>query len=191
MTRLRQGYVVAGIEGKTAREAASELRKEHEFKAWEATEFQKLKVEIRKAEMNQHESLVEKLKASPKTWLVTGVAGFIGSNLLETLLRHGQEVAGIDNFATGNPANLEDVHRSVDTAAWTRFRMIEGDICDLKTCRDACAGADYVLHQAALGSVPRSLADPVATNESNVKGFVNMLSRGKGRRCSAVRFCLQ
>ena len=115
----------------------------------------------------------------PTSWLVTGVAGFIGSNLLETLLRHGQEVVGIDNFATGNPSNLEDVRRSVDTAAWRRFRMIEGDICDLKTCRDACAGADYVLHQAALGSVPRSLADPVATNESNVKGFVNMLHAAK------------
>ena len=129
--------------------------------------------------MNRSEEMIAGVKASPRVWLVTGVAGFIGSNLLETLLRHGQEVAGIDNFATGSRANLEDVRRSVDTAAWTRFRMIEGDICDLKTCRDACAGADYVLHQAALGSVPRSLADPVATNESNVNGFVNMLYAAK------------
>ncbi len=127
------------------------------------------------AHMNRFETLSEQLRASPKIWLVTGVAGFIGSNLLETLLRAGQEVVGIDNFVTGNPANLADVSRHVDPAAWERFRMIEGDICDPETCRDACAGVDYVLHQAALGSVPRSLADPVATNESNVSGFVNML----------------
>ena len=129
--------------------------------------------------MNRSEEIIAALKANPRAWLITGVAGFIGSNLLETLLRHEQKVTGIDNFATGSRANLEDVRRSVETAAWTRFRMIEGDICDLKTCRNACAGADYVLHQAALGSVPRSLADPVATNESNVKGFVNMLYAAK------------
>ena len=129
--------------------------------------------------MNRSEEIIAALKANPRAWLITGVAGFIGSNLLETLLRHEQEVTGIDNFATGSRANLEDVRRSVETAAWTRFRMIEGDICDLKTCRNACAGADYVLHQAAHGSVPRSFADPVATNESNVKGFVNMLYAAK------------
>jgi UDP-N-acetylglucosamine 4-epimerase len=129
--------------------------------------------------MNRFEEIIAGVKARPRVWLVTGVAGFIGSNLLETLLRQGQEVAGIDNFATGSRANLEDVRRSVDAAAWTRFRMIEGDISDLKTCRDACPGAEYVLHHAALGSVSRSLADPVATNESNVKGFVNMLYAAK------------
>lgn len=125
--------------------------------------------------MNRSEEMIAGLKARPGVWLVTGVAGFIGSNLLETLLGAGQEVVGIDNFVTGNSANLEDVNRKVGAVAWERFRMIEGDICDLEICCDACAGVDCVLHQAALGSVPRSLADPVATNESNVNGFVNML----------------
>src|SRR3954453_20905878 len=96
-----------------------------------------------------------------RTWLVTGVAGFIGSNLLEALLQHGQAVIGLDNFATGFRHNLEQVRDAVGAEAWSRFRFIEGDIRDLETCHRACEGADVVLHQAALGSVPRSIEDPI------------------------------
>jgi UDP-N-acetylglucosamine 4-epimerase len=115
------------------------------------------------------------LRANPRRWLVTGVAGFIGSNLLETLLREGQHVVGLDNFATGHAHNLELVHQAVGDEAWARFSFIEGDIRDLGTCHRACAGVQLVLHQAALGSVPRSLQDPITSNETNVSGFLNML----------------
>ena len=121
------------------------------------------------------EALEKALKASPGSWLVTGVAGFIGSNLLEKLLSLGQTVVGLDNLSTGYEANLEAVRETVGEDAWDGFRMIDGDICDLETCQAAAAGADYVLHQAALGSVPRSMADPIATHENNVNGFLNML----------------
>lgn len=114
-------------------------------------------------------------RAAPRSWLVTGVAGFIGSHLLETLLGLGQQVVGLDNFATGHRHNLDDVRTAVGEAAWSRFRMVEGDIRRLDDCRTACQGVDLVLHQAALGSVPRSLADPITTNEVNVGGFLNML----------------
>jgi UDP-N-acetylglucosamine 4-epimerase len=117
----------------------------------------------------------ENLRRTPRHWLVTGAAGFIGSNLIEQLLRLGQSVRGLDNFATGHRHNLEDVRAEVGGEAWKRFSFIEGDIRDLDGCRAACDGVDYVLHQAALGSVPRSLADPVTTNEANVTGFLNML----------------
>jgi UDP-N-acetylglucosamine/UDP-N-acetylgalactosamine 4-epimerase len=115
------------------------------------------------------------LARNPRTWLVTGVAGFIGSNLLEALLARGQRVTGLDNFATGFRRNLEQVEKSVGAEAWARFRFIEGDIRSLETCREACAGVQLVLHQAALGSVPRSIDDPLPTHESNVTGFLNML----------------
>ena len=115
------------------------------------------------------------LRAAPKRWLVTGVAGFIGSNLLEALLRHDQWVLGLDNFATGHRRNLQLVEQAVTPAQWARFRLDEADIRDLNRCHAACAGADYVLHQAALGSVPRSINDPVTTNAVNVDGFLNML----------------
>lgn len=115
------------------------------------------------------------LKAEPKVWLVTGCAGFIGSNLLEALLLHGQVVVGLDNFATGFQHNLDEVQRSVGTENWQRFRFIEGDIRDLAVCQQACAGVDYVLHQAALGSVPRSINDPLTTNAVNINGHLNML----------------
>ena len=115
------------------------------------------------------------LRAEPKRWLVTGVAGFIGSNLLETLLRNDQTVVGLDNFATGHRHNLDLVERAVTPAQWARFAFIEGDIRDLPRCHEACAGVDYVLHQAAIGSVPRSLNDPLTTNAVNVDGFLNML----------------
>ena len=108
-------------------------------------------------------------------WLVTGAAGFIGSNLAEALLRLGQQVTGLDNFATGHRHNLDLVRDVVGSEAWSRFGFIEGDIRDPGACARACAGADFVLHQAALGSVPRSIDDPLATNEVNVTGFLNML----------------
>ncbi len=115
------------------------------------------------------------LAAQPKTWLVTGVAGFIGSHLLEALLRLDQRVIGLDNYATGYNKNLQEVRALVGEDKWGRFQMIEGDICDLAKCRRACEGVDFLLHQAALGSVPRSLAEPIATHENNVTGFVNMV----------------
>ena len=108
-------------------------------------------------------------------WLITGVAGFIGSNLLERLLGLGQAVVGLDNFSTGHHSNLTDVEAVVGQDAWQRFEFIEGDICSLDDCRAAIEGVDYVLHQAALGSVPRSIEDPITTNKSNIDGFVNML----------------
>jgi UDP-N-acetylglucosamine 4-epimerase len=115
------------------------------------------------------------LQAKPRKWLVTGCAGFIGSNLLERLLRAGQTVVGLDNFATGHRHNLDDVRQQVGDAAWANFQFIEGDIRSLDTCRQAVAGVDHVLHQAALGSVPRSLADPITSNAVNIDGFLNML----------------
>lgn len=115
------------------------------------------------------------LLTQPATWLVTGVAGFIGSNLLEALLRLDQNVIGLDNFATGHRHNLEQVKQLVTPEQWQRFQFIEGDIRDLATCHRACQGADYVLHQAALGSVPRSLDDPISSNATNIDGFLNML----------------
>lgn len=117
----------------------------------------------------------ETLVQTPKTWLITGVAGFIGSNLLETLLLLDQKVVGLDNFATGFQYNLDEVKSLVSAEQWDRFTFIEGDIRQLTDCSKACQGVDYVLHQAALGSVPRSIADPIATNDTNISGFLNML----------------
>lgn len=119
------------------------------------------------------------LKASPRTWLVTGVAGFIGSNLLETLLRLGQNVVGLDNFATGHQHNLDEVQQEVSQQEWDRFTFIAGDIRNLDDCKKAVTGVDFVLHQAALGSVPRSINDPISTNQANVDGFLNMLVASK------------
>lgn len=115
------------------------------------------------------------LLAAPRTWLITGVAGFIGSNLLEELLRLNQRVVGLDSFSTGYQKNLNEVETLVTRDQWARFTMHEADTRDLAACRQACEGVDYVLHQAALGSVPRSLSDPIATHDSNVNGFLNML----------------
>jgi UDP-N-acetylglucosamine/UDP-N-acetylgalactosamine 4-epimerase len=115
------------------------------------------------------------LAATRRRWLITGVAGFIGSNLLEALLRCGQAVVGLDNFSTGHRRNLEDVRRSVGPDRWLNFTFIEGDIESPSDSAKACTGVDYVLHQAALGSVPRSIADPLRTNRSNVDGFLTML----------------
>ena len=119
--------------------------------------------------------LKKDLLVSPKTWLVTGCAGFIGSNLLEQLLILNQTVVGLDNFSTGKQRNLDEVHSLIGEEQWARFSFIEGDIRDLATCREVCSDVDYVLHQAALGSVPRSIDDPITTNASNVSGFLNML----------------
>jgi UDP-N-acetylglucosamine 4-epimerase len=125
--------------------------------------------------------LREQLRSAPKVWVVTGVAGFIGSNLLQELLALGQTVVGVDNFSTGHRSNLDEVLGGpLDGIA--HFRMLEGDIRDLETCRTACEGADYVLHHAALGSVPWSMDDPLRTNAVNVDGFVNMLVAAKDAR---------
>ena len=129
--------------------------------------------------MTRYEEIQEQLKNTPKTWLVTGVAGFIGSNLLETLLLLNQKVIGLDNFATGHQHNLDEVKRIVSESHWSNFRFIEGDIRDYATCVKAVSGVDYVLHQAALGSVPRSIADPITSNAANITGFLNMLQAAK------------
>jgi UDP-N-acetylglucosamine 4-epimerase len=136
--------------------------------------------------MTRFEELLQMLPHEPKTWLITGVAGFIGSNLLETLLKLDQRVLGLDNFATGYERNLDEVQKLVRPAQWDRFTLVKGDICAISECHRACKGVDYVLHQAALGSVPRSVADPIATNAANVTGFVNMLVAA--RDASVKRF---
>ena len=126
--------------------------------------------------MNMHyEKIQSILKAAPRTWLVTGAAGFIGSNILEKLLNLDQYVIGLDNFSTGYQANLDEVRAVVGERKWSRATIVEGDIRHLTTCQRACRGVDFVLHQAALGSVPRSMADPIRSHESNVSGFLNML----------------
>lgn len=125
--------------------------------------------------MTPYQKLLQRLPDDPRRWLITGVAGFIGSNLLETLLKLDQHVFGLDNFATGHQRNLDEVQRLVTPQQWARFSFHEGDIRILEDCRNACTGVDYVLHQAALGSVPRSIEDPLATNAANITGFLNML----------------
>src|SRR5437867_880796 len=129
----------------------------------------------RTIQMTAYEKLRTELKSKPKAWLVTGAAGFIGSNIIATLLKLGQKVVGLDNFATGNKKNLAEVKQLVGPARWKNFNFIAGDIGDWDSCQRACRGADYVSHQAALGSVPRSIEEPLVANESNVTGFLNML----------------
>ena len=121
------------------------------------------------------DQLQTRLQTQPHTWLVTGVAGFIGSNLLETLLKLNQRVVGLDNFATGHQRNLDEVQTLVTPEQWANFNFIQGDIRNLDDCQKAAQGVDYILHQAALGSVPRSVADPITTNATNITGFLNML----------------
>ena len=130
---------------------------------------------IKIQEPTAYQPLQTQLRATPRTWLVTGVAGFIGSNLLETLLKLDQRVVGLDNFATGHQRNLDEVQTLVTPAQWANFNFIQGDIRELADCEQACKDVDHVLHQAALGSVPRSLEDPITTNAANITGFVNML----------------
>ena len=129
-----------------------------------------------------YEMVQVELRSSPKTWLITGVAGFIGSNLLEALLRLDQRVVGLDNFSTGYQRNLDEVQSLVSDRQWKRFCFHEGDIRDLNDCYNACEGSDYVLHQAALGSVPRSIEDPITTNAANITGFVNMLVAARDKK---------
>lgn len=124
---------------------------------------------------SKYDEIKTTLRSTPKTWLITGCAGFIGSNLLEHLLKLDQTVVGLDNFATGKRQNLDEVRSLVTAEQWQRFRFIEGDIRNPDACREACSGVDYVLHQGALGSVPRSVEDPVTSTETNINGTLNML----------------
>ncbi|WP_407412445.1 NAD-dependent epimerase/dehydratase family protein [Acinetobacter sp.] len=138
--------------------------------------------------MSQYQTVCEQLKQNPKTWLVTGVAGFIGSNLLETLLKLNQNVVGLDNFATGHQYNLDEVQSLVSAEQWAKFSFIEGDIREFADCEKACQGVDYVLHQAALGSVPRSIADPMTTNATNISGFLNMLTAARDANVTSFTY---
>ena len=138
--------------------------------------------------MSQYQTVCEQLQQAPKTWLITGVAGFIGSNLLETLLKLNQNVVGLDNFATGHQHNLDEVQSLVKPEQWANFKFYEGDIRNFEDCQTACAGVDYVLHQAALGSVPRSIADPITTNAANITGFLNMLTAARDAHVSSFTY---
>jgi len=151
--------------------------------------------------MTAFESLKQQLQANPKTWLVTGVAGFIGSNLLEALLKLNQRVVGLDNFSTGHQRNLDEVQALVTPAQWANFQFINGDIRNLDNCRRAMvfdkilarcplplAPVDYVLHQAALGSVPRSIQDPITTNQNNIDGFLNMLVAARDAKVKSFTY---
>ena len=126
--------------------------------------------------MSIYEQQKKELRRAPKTWLVTGAAGFIGSNLVEELLRLNQRVVGFDDFSSGHQRNLDEVRAATGEAAWMRFAMRTGDITNFAACRDACAGVDYVLHHAAIGSVPRSIDEPLVTHAVNVTGSLHMLS---------------
>ncbi|MGP4715569.1 NAD-dependent epimerase/dehydratase family protein [Psychrobacter sp. T6-6] len=138
--------------------------------------------------MTPYENIQQLLPNTPKTWLITGVAGFIGSNLLETLLKLNQTVVGLDNFATGFQHNLDEVKSTVSAKQWQNFRFIEGDICHSEDCQMACNGVDYVLHQAALGSVPRSIASPINTNNTNISGYLNMLVAARDAKVSSFTY---
>jgi UDP-N-acetylglucosamine 4-epimerase len=134
--------------------------------------------------MSRYNEIKLQLQTAPKKWLVTGVAGFIGSNILEKLLKLDQTVTGLDNFATGHQHNLDEVQSEVSAKQWARFTFIKGDIRNFDDCQKAVLGVDYILHQAALGSVPRSIADPILTNSANITGFVNMLTAAKEEKVS-------
>lgn len=138
--------------------------------------------------MSAYQKCKDQLLARPKTWLVTGVAGFIGSNLLEVLLRLNQNVVGLDNFSTGYQHNLDEVQSLVTPEQWSRFYFIEGDIRNLEDCKKACTGVDYVLHEAAIGSVPRSIENPVFTNQNNVDGFLNMLVAARDAKVKSFTY---
>lgn len=135
-----------------------------------------------------YQQVQQSLLTESKTWLITGVAGFIGSNLLETLLKLNQKVIGLDNFATGHQHNLDEVQGLVEAHQWSNFSFIEGDIRNLVDCQKAVVGVDYVLHQAALGSVPRSIADPITTNATNIDGFLNMLAAARDAQVKSFTY---
>ena len=132
--------------------------------------------------MSAYETLKIQLQSQQHTWLITGAAGFIGSNLLEALLQLNQKVVGLDNFSIGHQHNLDQVQSMVTPAQWQNFSFMQSDICNLASCQTAFTGVDYVLHQAALGSVPRSVEDPITTNANNVTGFLNMLVAARNAR---------
>lgn len=138
--------------------------------------------------MSHYDEIKKQLLNSPKTWLVTGVAGFIGSNLLEALLSLDQKVVGLDNFSTGYQHNLDGVKARVTSKCWSNFKFIKGDIRKYSDCTNAMIGIDYVLHQAALGSVPRSIADPITSNAANVTGFLNMLQAAKEAKVKSFTY---
>ncbi len=136
--------------------------------------------------MNKFDDVLNDIRKNPKVWLITGVAGFIGSNLLEVLLLNGQTVKGLDNFSTGHKKNLDEVMSSVSKEQWARFSFLEGDIRDYETCHKSVAAVDYVLHQAALGSVPRSINDPLVTNAVNISGFLNVITAAKEAKVNGL-----
>ena len=138
--------------------------------------------------MNRYEKVRAELASNPRTWLITGVAGFIGSNLLEALLKLDQTVVGLDNFSTGYQRNLDEVEACVTGAQWSRFRFQEGDIRDPEQCANVVRGVDHVLHQAALGSVPRSIEDPVTTNDVNISGFLNILIAARDEQVESFTY---
>jgi len=138
--------------------------------------------------MSRYAQIKTQLSQSPKTWLITGCAGFIGSNLLEQLLTLNQTVVGLDNFATGHQHNLDEVQTQVTEQQWRCFKFIEGDIRNTEDCNQAVTNVDYILHQAALGSVPRSIADPILTNSANITGFLNMLVAAKNAKVKTFVF---
>src|SRR5689334_7358856 len=138
--------------------------------------------------MADYTDVQNELRAAPQTWLITGVAGFIGSNLLEALLSLDQHVVGLDNFATGHQRNLDEVRGAVDERQWRRFRFIEGDIRNMDDCRRAMQGVDHVLHEAALGSVPRSVRDPIATHDVNLSGFLNILCAARDAQVESFTY---
>lgn len=134
--------------------------------------------------MTAYESLKQDLQAEQRVWLISGVAGFIGSNLLESLLKLNQRVVGLDNFSTGYQYNLDEVQNLVTPEQWANFNFIKGDIRNIDDCRRSCEGVSYVLHQAALGSVPRSIENPISTNQNNIDGFLNMLVAARDAQVS-------
>jgi UDP-N-acetylglucosamine 4-epimerase len=138
--------------------------------------------------MSRYNEIKTELLAEPKTWLVTGVAGFIGSNLLEALLKLNQKVVGLDNFATGHQHNLDEVKTEVSKEQFKRFTFIKGDIRSMDACKKVVKGVDYVLHQAALGSVPRSINDPSTTNDVNISGFLNMLIAARDEKVKSFTY---
>lgn len=136
--------------------------------------------------MTVYSNCLKEINLSPRVWLVTGAAGFIGSNLVETLLKNGQVVKGLDNFSTGYQKNLDMIKETVTPGQWKNFHCINGDIRDLSVCKEAVHGVSHVLHQAAIGSVVRSIEDPVFTNHNNIDGFLNMLVAARDEKTTFI-----
>src|SRR3990167_4054440 len=145
-------------------------------------------MQMRKSMPYQFEQTIKILQQNPKRWLVTGAAGFIGSNLVEFLLANNQFVVGLDNFATGFQHNLDEIKSKITAKQWANFFFMEADIRTLEDCHAACEGVDYVLHEAALGSVPRSVHDPITTNSANISGFLNMLVAARDAKVKSFTY---